>query len=660
MKRGSLVLTILLLGLSLCSSASEWFQVNETIYGITNGSRYSSFLQNFEGSRIVTTYNDLEYGRRDVAIYDNSNNEWGQIGSSFGSSGENLYAVGFSSSGNHLAIRNDNEIQLYEFADDDWVEVGAPLSGLSGLNSAELSRNGDYLILTRDELYLSGRSGMYFVQVYYFNGVSWIQRGQNLTSTQFQGPSYGFVSVEISSDGSRLAVGEPTVLTSYNPYDGRIHIFNFESNSWVLSGSLAGVGSVHGPEMEILGFGSNFELSSDGNTLVTLSTGHELDVMYDGLRVGRLDVYSKSTEGWVVVDSIIGEAQWKDGYDDIYSYGNAYYYHFDRIKLNSFSMSDDASKILIKVEDSRNFEYNNGYYFSKYYSYDNGSLIHTGSFTNRSGYYSYNANLSGEGNRLLLSQGTYTDSQNETINGVGRVEVYEFGDTLGLTISKIGNGTVTPASGSYPLSSTLTLNAIPDAGWLFTGWSGGVVGEHTTQTTNITLLSEIAVTATFSDDADNDGIVNTNEVALGIDPRNSDTDGDSITDYDELYVHNSTPTNTDSDSDGVSDGDEIQTYLTSPITADSDGDGFGDGYEVDTGYDPASSNSTPDTVSEIETAIRFTFSAASGQTYRIEGTPVLSSDFEPVESPVQGDGGLIERFYRIGTGSNRFFRAIRD
>jgi len=49
----------------------------------------------------------------------------------------------------------------------------------------------------------------------------------------------------------------------------------------------------------------------------------------------------------------------------------------------------------------------------------------------------------------------------------------------------------------------------------------------------------------------------------------------------------------DTDKDGLSDYDEVYLYQTSPYIQDSDSDAFSDQEEVDTGSDPLNPNSTP-------------------------------------------------------------------
>jgi hypothetical protein len=65
------------------------------------------------------------------------------------------------------------------------------------------------------------------------------------------------------------------------------------------------------------------------------------------------------------------------------------------------------------------------------------------------------------------------------------------------------------------------------------------------------------------EDPDRDGLTNLQEFQAGTDPNNPDTDGD-----------------------GLSDGDEVNKYHTNPLLPDTDGDGIPDGLEVQTGTNP--------------------------------------------------------------------------
>lgn len=64
-------------------------------------------------------------------------------------------------------------------------------------------------------------------------------------------------------------------------------------------------------------------------------------------------------------------------------------------------------------------------------------------------------------------------------------------------------------------------------------------------------------------DSDQDKIEDYLELSYGLDPFKADTDGDGLSDYDELFI-----------------------YKTNPINPDTDGDGYNDGEEVKSGHDP--------------------------------------------------------------------------
>ncbi len=82
------------------------------------------------------------------------------------------------------------------------------------------------------------------------------------------------------------------------------------------------------------------------------------------------------------------------------------------------------------------------------------------------------------------------------------------------------------------------------------------------------------------DDNDGDGLTNGYEKEIGTDPNKADTDGDGLTDYEEVTKYHTDPLKADTDGDGLSDGDEVMKYHTDPLKADTDGDGLSDGDEV--------------------------------------------------------------------------------
>lgn len=101
-------------------------------------------------------------------------------------------------------------------------------------------------------------------------------------------------------------------------------------------------------------------------------------------------------------------------------------------------------------------------------------------------------------------------------------------------------------------------------------------------------------------DTDGDGLTDYEEVMVyGTDPLNPDTDGDGLSDYDEINEYGTDPLNPDTDGDGLTDYEEIYVYGTDPLNPDTDGDGFTDGQEIEMGTDPLDPND-PVVVRELE------------------------------------------------------------
>jgi archaellum component FlaF (FlaF/FlaG flagellin family) len=84
------------------------------------------------------------------------------------------------------------------------------------------------------------------------------------------------------------------------------------------------------------------------------------------------------------------------------------------------------------------------------------------------------------------------------------------------------------------------------------------------------------------------------EYSYGTNPLIEDTDGDGLTDSDEVDFYNTDPLNWDTDGDGLSDGDEVNIYGTDPLNPDTDGDQVLDGSEVQFGTDPLNKEKYPD------------------------------------------------------------------
>lgn len=113
-----------------------------------------------------------------------------------------------------------------------------------------------------------------------------------------------------------------------------------------------------------------------------------------------------------------------------------------------------------------------------------------------------------------------------------------------------------------------------------------------------------------------------------LDPTNSDTDGDGLSDGDEISA-DTNPTMKDSDGDGLSDGEEVSIYGTNPAEADSDGDGLLDAEEIYGTYgvrtDPTKADTDGDGIPDKEEVLGFENAPIPPSRYALSFEEFLSS-----------------------------------
>ena len=113
----------------------------------------------------------------------------------------------------------------------------------------------------------------------------------------------------------------------------------------------------------------------------------------------------------------------------------------------------------------------------------------------------------------------------------------------------------------------------------------------------------------YEEQSKNDETSHTTEIlgylAIASPNLDEDSDGDGLTDIDELDIYETDPDIADTDKDGLNDGKELDYWGSSwsldydgdgiwnILDADSDGDAYTDGFEVSNGYDPSDSSSHP-------------------------------------------------------------------
>lgn len=131
-----------------------------------------------------------------------------------------------------------------------------------------------------------------------------------------------------------------------------------------------------------------------------------------------------------------------------------------------------------------------------------------------------------------------------------------------------------------------------------------------------------------TDDTDGDGLTDYQElVIVGTDPAKSDTDGNGINDANddedgdglsniqELEL-GTLPTAADSDLDGLTDREEVETHKTDPMKADTDDDGVEDGEEIRLGLNPLNPQTDGHTPDAERTFLQIASEAVMDETLR--------------------------------------------
>ncbi len=204
---------------------------------------------------------------------------------------------------------------------------------------------------------------------------------------------------------------------------------------------------------------------------------------------------------------------------------------------------------------------------------------------------------------------------------------------------KLSDGIVLEASGGYNYTFSKNLNGIlatkNDA------YLSGLVG--------LTIYGESP-----NADPDRDGLTNAEEKQLGTNPRVADTDGDGLSDGDEVFKYKTNPLKADSDGDGLSDGDEVLKYHTDPNKADTDGDGLNDGDEVMKYHtDPLKADTDGDGLSDGDEVLKYHTDPLKADTDGDglkDGDEVMKYHTDPLKADT--DGGSVNDGTEVANGTN--------
>ena len=297
------------------TSPSDWSQLGSDIDGETAGDQSGvSVAISSDGNRVaIGAYgndgNGLSSGH--VRIYDWSGSAWVQAGSDIDGEAAGDYSgasVALSSDGSRVAIgayNNDGNgsisghVRIYDWSGTAWVQVGADIDGeaageWSGVSVA-LSSDGSRVAIGAVDATIEGGNGN--VRVFDWSGSTWVQVGADIDG-EAAGDWSGY-SVALSSDGSRVAIGARfNDGNGVGVYAGHVRVYDWSGSAWVQVGADIDGEAAHDRSNHVA-------LSSDGSRVAIGATEND----GNGTNAGHVRIYDWSGSAWVQVGADIdGEA----------------------------------------------------------------------------------------------------------------------------------------------------------------------------------------------------------------------------------------------------------------------------------------------------------------------------------------------------------------
>jgi LPXTG-motif cell wall-anchored protein len=282
-------------------------QVGDDIESLTASDSFGGAVaMSSDGTRIAigATGNNAGY----VRAYNWNGSAWAQVGADIAGavSGDRFgESIAMSATGSRMAVGapGDNEgyVRVYDLVGNTWTQVGnfdGTVTGEYFGGAVALSSDGSRLAIGATETGASGPARGQ-VRVFDWDGSAWVQAGSAI-SGEADNDSFG-VSVALSSDGSRIAVGAGNNdgVGGVNNAAGHVRVYDLIGNTWTQIGS-----DIDG-EAAVDQFGQSVAMSADGTRIASGAWGND----DGGTNAGHVRVYDLVGGTWTQVGADIdGEA----------------------------------------------------------------------------------------------------------------------------------------------------------------------------------------------------------------------------------------------------------------------------------------------------------------------------------------------------------------
>ncbi len=252
-----------------------------------------------DGSRVAIGALENDFDKGHVRVYEYSDSDgtwkWTKLGSDInGVSSKDEFgtSVSLSSDGSRVAIgapKNNNgkgQVRVYEYSDETWARIGGNINGNSAFDysgiSVSLSSDGSRVAIGArlDDYDTEYNSGS--VAIYEYSDETWTQLGSKIDGEALNDESG--TSVSLSPDGSRVAIGAPKNGANDK---GHVRVYAYNGSAWAQLGS-----DINGAA-NLDESGTSVSLSSDGSRvaigspLFGLDKGHTRIYEYNGSEPGH-------------------------------------------------------------------------------------------------------------------------------------------------------------------------------------------------------------------------------------------------------------------------------------------------------------------------------------------------------------------------------------
>ena len=412
-------------------NGTGWVQLGGGIDGEARGDRSGTSVSlSLDGKRLAIgapyNGNNIANAAGHVRVYEWSGIGWVKLGGDI--DGEALWdefgtSISLSSDGKRLAIGalyskgngyHTGHVRTYGWSGTSWVQLGGDIDGAAANNplhrlprrpdiSVSLSSDGERLAIGAPGSSRNG-NGAGHVRAYGWDttSFSWTQLGGDIDGEEAR-DEFGR-SVSISSDGERLAIGAPYNSDNGGTEAGHVCVYEWNGTSWVQLGGNIDGNAPWGPSGREE-FGWSISLSSDGEHL---AIGAPSNLSNELFSAGYVRVYRWSGTSWDQLgDNIKGEAAGDE---------------FGR----SVSISSDGERLAVGAPGNDGNKADAGHV--RVYGWSGTDWVQLGGDIDGEAAgdeFGWSVSLSSDGRRLAI--GAPNNSGNG--NGAGHVQVYGWSGT---------------------------------------------------------------------------------------------------------------------------------------------------------------------------------------------------------------------------------------